>query len=200
MPSSPGRVLPFRPSARLETSDGSLTGSAVEAGECVYVPGIGAALVPDLQEYGPAGDTGWQLLLETHSCEPVPRHRLEMLSIRDADRELHAAVTAATDTLQRIGAVWGEGQRALADAALGGDAWGLPAGLDRGAARTITRAATLATITRLATTAPDPALSAADAVERERALRTLGRAADRALEQAATIACLQTAGWLPVRE
>lgn len=185
--------------ASLPRNDGALTAAAADAGEALYVPGIGAALVPGLREYGPEGDRGWALELASYESEPVPRHRLEMLSVRDADRTLKAEIGDATATLTRLGTTWGGGMRELADAALAGGTWGLPAGLDRDTTELLTRAATVATIADLALGSPDPSLTAAASDERSATLRRLTRAADRALEQATNIACLQTAGWLPSR-
>lgn len=185
--------------ASLPRNDGALTAAATDAGEALFVPGIGAALVPTLHEYGPEGDRGWSLELTGYDCEPTPRHRLEMLSARDGDRALRDEIASATTVLTRLGTTWGGGMRELADAALAGGTWGLPAGLDRTTTELLTRAATVSTIADLAIGSPDPSLTASAAQERELVLRGLSRAAERALEVATNIACLQVAGWLPSR-
>lgn len=196
-------VLPALPQpgdlGALPRNDGALTAAATITGECVYVPGIGAALVCDLEQYGPEGDRGWALTTRAFDCEPVPRHRLEALSARDADRTLRAAISDATAHLARLGTTWGGGTRDLADAALAGGTWGLPDGLDRTTTEVITRAATVSTIVAIALESPDPSLTAARSDERRRALLALSRAAERSLEQATSVACLQVAGWLPTR-
>ena len=64
------------------------TAHAAEAGECVYVAGIGGVLVPTLSTFGPEGDVGHRVDWTAYEADPVPRHRLEMLDLRDVERTL----------------------------------------------------------------------------------------------------------------
>lgn len=174
-----------------------LVGAAAEAGECCYSPALGVALVPAVAEFGPAGDVGWAARLTAYDCDPVPSHRLEMLSVREAERVLRAEIASATDELTSLGAVWGAAARDVTDAALGSGRWGLPPDLPARAVSVITLAATVGRIADLGLEAADPSLVAGEAGRRSAALQRLRRAADEALETATNVAALAIAGYLP---
>ncbi|WP_050348594.1 hypothetical protein [Arsenicicoccus sp. oral taxon 190] len=173
-----------------------LVGAAADAGECCYSPALGVALVPTVAEFGPAGDVGWTAGLTAYDCDPVPTHRLEMLSVREAERTLRAEIASATEDLASLGAVWGSAREA-ADSALGSARWGLPPDLPARAVSVMTLAATVGRIADLGLEAADPSLVAADAARRLGALQRLQRVADEALETATTVAALAIAGYLP---
>lgn len=177
-------------------------GAAVEAQECLFVPGIGGLLVPRLSVYGDpsrgGADTGTRLDLTAYEADPVPRHRVEGLDLRDVESALREQLTAATAALHRIGGrpFADRAARELADAALGGR-WGLPEGLPARVLRVLTSAATIGTVCDLALDGPQDALSGAVAQQREDVLRALRRKADRALADATNVGCAVVAGWRP---
>lgn len=174
-----------------------LAGAAAGAGECCYSPALGVALVPTVEPFGPAGDVGWAARFTAYDCDPVPTHRLEMLSVREAERALRAEIASATEDLASLGAVWGAAARDVADEALGSQRWGLPPDLPVRAVSVITLAATVGRIADLGLEAADPSLVAGEAGRRLQALRRLQRAADEALETATNVAALAIAGYLP---
>lgn len=186
---APGRT------AGLPRGSAKLTAAATEVGECVYVPAIGAALVPRIEQFGhgvAAGDGGTVVRAEVYDCEPVPAHRLEMLSVRDAERSLRATVLSSIEVLDDIGAVWGsQSARTRADSALRSGRWALPDGIPAPALDLLTLAGTVATIAELAATEPDPSLVATTGERRAAALARLAAEADQALEVATNVAALQ---------
>lgn len=170
--------------------------AAVEAGEAVYVPGIGGMLVPEDSTFG---SSGRRLDWHHHDADPVPVHRIEALSLRQIERRIHDVVTTAGHDLVAVG-----GQpfadslaREIADNRLGG-AWGLPDDLDDRGYRVITLAGTVGAAARLGLE-HSGALDARTATDREGILRSLTRTADSVLADAANAACAQIAGWVPAR-
>lgn len=175
--------------------------AAVEAGECVYVPGLGDVLVPTVSELGPA-DAGPQdrvgaVRWAAYAGAPVPVHEVDALDLRAIERDLAETTRAAVVTLEGLDArSWAsDGLRALADARVGGRRWGLPPGLSERARRVLTQAATLGTIAELGLTHLRDAHSLQVTAERHDELLRLRRTADQALAGAASVAALHLAGW-----
>lgn len=174
--------------------------AATQAGECVYVAGLGAALVPRWGFAGGPGERSQMLTWEAYDCEPVPVHRLEALSLREIDTALRLELTSAIEDLEAMHThPWaGRGLRELADARLGvetGGSLGLPDGLPARAVRSIGLASTLATVADLGLEqlpdAPSHALTAA----RAKRLSKLQSIADALLAQATCVAAMTMAGW-----
>src|SRR6478735_11103886 len=108
-------------------ASGAATAHAAEAGECVYVAGIGGLLVPTLTSFGPEGDVGHRIDWTAYEAEPVPRHRLEMLDLRDVERTLLTRLAEHTTRLAEIGGQpWGQEARAAAQTDLDTKLWGVP--------------------------------------------------------------------------
>ena len=57
-----------------------LIAAATDAGECVFVPGVGGALVPTMQTFGTAGDQGTRVTWTAYDADPVQTYVLEALS------------------------------------------------------------------------------------------------------------------------
>ena len=120
---------------------------AAEAGECVFVPSIGGMLVPKLTECGPSGDTGWRVDWSAHDAQPMPRHRLEMIDLRDVERTLVSRLGEHTEAFERVGGTpWGTSARAEAETALDTRPWGLPDDTPGRALRVMSLAATAAVL------------------------------------------------------
>lgn len=176
--------------------------AALEAGECAYVPGIGGALVPQIEEFGPVGDTGLSVRWASHECASTPTYVLDAWSLRDVDRSLRRELAAATALLEEhANAPWASrGLRDLAEEELGAGRWGLPEGLSPTAHRLLRTAGIVAQAARLGIGAPDDSVVAAASARRAEALRGLAASADAALARATCIAALDLAGLRPGRE
>jgi hypothetical protein len=177
-----------------------LIAAATDAGECVYVPGVGGALVPTIEHFGPAGDQGTQVTWAAYEAEPVPAHTLEALSLSEIELGFrqklmeHTRVIEALDTGQWAGSPF----RTMADEAVPGR-WGLPEGLPSRATRIITMAALVGVATELGLSvqAQSQVLTAVVAEQRRRSLCDLDAIADTAMAAAATVAALSMAGLRP---
>ena len=194
-------ALPHPGAPGLLPRGGEVLAAAVEAGECVYVPGLGDVLVPTVSELGPEGagpqDRVGAVRWAAYAGEPVPVHDVDALDLRACERELAQTTRQAIATMEAVdGRSWAsDGLRALADARLGGGRWGLPPWLTDRARRVITQAATLATIADIGLAHSRDAHSL-DATNRRRdELLRLSREADHALAAAASVAALHLAGW-----
>ncbi|GAB3583770.1 hypothetical protein [Calidifontibacter terrae] len=173
--------------------------AAVEAGECVYVPMLGGALVPELSTYGPQDDAGWLAVLTAYDCLPTPIHRIEMLDESAIERELTREIASATRELADIDAVPWQTAAERAHAAAELDRrWGLPAEVPGRLARIIW---TAGAVSAAADTAleQDPAAGAGAHRARGDLLYGLRSTADKALADATNLAALALAGMLPPR-
>ena len=174
--------------------------AAATAGECVYVPGMGGALVPRLEVYGPEVDQGTRVTWSAYDTDPVPAHTLEALSLSEIERELRSELIELTEALDGLDAKPWAGSsdlRASADERLGGRGWGLPEGLPQRATSVMTLAAQVGTITDVGLAHVGHAVSAHGTERRRALLSDLQGAADRALAAAATVASLSLAGLRP---
>ena len=172
---------------------------AAEAGECVYVAGIGGLLVPTLSAFGPRGDVGQRVDWTAYEAEPVPRHRLEMLDLRDVERTLVSRLREHTEAFERVGgSPWGTSARAEAEAALETRLWGLPDDTPGKALRVMSLAATagvLAERARRLTSLGSDGLDLGTSARRESLVRSLAADADDALADATNVAVMSLAGW-----
>ena len=174
---------------------------AADAGECVYVAGIGGLLVPTLSTFGPDGDVGHRIDWTAYEAEPVPRHRLEMLDLRDVERTLLTRLAEHTTRLADIGGQpWGQDARAAAENDLDTKLWGVPRSTPGRALRIISLAGTASQLAERATSLSALGSSGVDTstmTSRSTALRALGGDADSALAEAANVAVMTLAGWRP---
>lgn len=177
-----------------------LSAEAAEVGECVYVPGLGGALVPHISPYGPAGDEGWQARWTAYDAAPSPTHRVEALDEAQIERELREALRSSTAALEGLDVqpFAGSGMREAMDDRLADARWGVPSGLPGRAARTLQLAATVATVCHAAAQ-DSPALTVGDHGARQAQLLRLGAVADRALQDATNVAVLSLSGLRPAR-
>lgn len=177
-----------------------LIAAATDAGECVYVPGIGGALVPTIGRFGPADDQGTSVSWTAYDCDPVPAHALEALSLSEIERGFRRDLAEHTSAIESLDArPWsGSPFRAMADGLSLGQ-WGLPDGLPSRATTIITMAALVSVATRigLSDEAQSQVLTGAVAEKRRVALTTLDCCADKAMAAAATIGALSLAGLRP---
>ena len=176
------------------------SGAAAAAGECVFVPGMGGLLVPTLTSFGPEGDEGISVDWVAYDSEPVPRHRLEALSLRELDHELAEAVRDGAAALEAVdGRPWSAQPREHTERRLESRTWGVPAATSPRALRLMLMAARVGVIVdeglRLAAT---PSLDVHSSGRREIGLRSLQSVADRALAGATNLAVMQLADWRPV--
>jgi len=176
-----------------------LVAAATEVGECIYVPGVGGALVPTIEDFGPAGDHGTQVTWTAYDADPVPIHVLEALSLGEIEMRFRHELAEATARLDALDAKpWNARLRSLADD-LPASAWGLPTGLPRRAQRIIETAAYIGAATELGLTvqAESQVLTSQLTEQRRRLLTDLDAIADTAMSAAATVAALSLAGLRP---
>jgi hypothetical protein len=174
-----------------------LISAATDAGECVYVPGIGAALVPAIEHFGPADDLGTRVTWSAYNCEPVPVHALEALSLSEIELQFRQELTEHTRAIEALDArPWaGSPFRSMADQ-LSVAQWGLPDGMPARATSIITMAAAVGVATELGLSdeAQSQVLTGMVAEQRRVALTSLDAIADSAMAAAATISALSIAG------
>jgi hypothetical protein len=179
-----------------------LIAAATAAGECVYVPSIGAALVPTIEYFGPAGDQGMGVAWSAYDCDPVPVHALEALSLSEIDQRFRQELVDQTRALEDLDAKpWaGNPFRSMADELSLGQ-WGLPAGMPQRAIKIITLAASVAIATELGLSdeAQSQVLTGPVEQRRHTVLTHLDASADTAMAAAATVAALSIAGLRPGR-
>jgi hypothetical protein len=177
-----------------------LVAAATEAGECVYVPGLGGALVPTIEHFGPEDDQGTQVTWTAYDCDPVPTHVLESLSLGEIEQAFRQDLLEHTSAIEALDAKpWaGSPFRSMADD-LRISQWGLPDGLPARATAIMTMAATVAVATELGLSdqAQSQVLTGAVAERRRLALTRLDASADTAMAAAATVAALSLAGLRP---
>ena len=174
-----------------------LIAAATGAGECVYVPGIGAALVPAIEVFGPAGDQGTRVTWSAYDCEPVPVHTLEALSLSEIEWGFRQELMEHTLAIEALDAgPWaGSPLRSLADE-LSITQWGLPDGMPTRATSIITMAALVGAATEvgLSDQAQSQVLTGTVAERRRTVLSRLEASADKAMAAAATVSALSLAG------
>ncbi|NNG41072.1 hypothetical protein HJ588_17575 [Flexivirga sp. ID2601S] len=172
-----------------------LMAAATEAGECVFVPALGGALVPTVEIFGPEGDEGTAVRLTAFDCAPTPAHQLEALHESQIERELRGRLARSTEALEQLDVqpFVGSPLRATADDVVALREWGLPPGLPGRAIRVLQTAGTVGAAVDFALT-HSHAVDAASDAGRQRALLDLQAAADTAMAQATTAAALNLAG------
>ena len=179
-----------------------LISAATDAGECVYVPGIGAAMVPTIEHFGPAGDRGTRVTWSAYDCDPAPVHTLAALSLSEIDQGFRQELMEHTRAIEDLDAKpWaGSPFRSMADDLSIGQ-WGLPEGLPSRATKIITMAALVGVATELGLSEKaESQILTGTATERRRMMLTqLDAIADRAMAAATTIAALSIAGLRPAR-
>src|SRR6478735_3201599 len=130
--------------SRMPRGSSAATAHAADAGECVFVAGIGGVLVPTLSEYGPEGDVGLRADWTAYEADPLPRHRMEMLDLREIERELMSRMREHTAGFEQVGGhPWGDQARAEAQADLDTALWGIPTATSGRALRIMSLAANL---------------------------------------------------------
>lgn len=173
--------------------------AAVEAGEAVFLAGIGGMLVPSISTFGSQGAQGLRIDWMEHDADPLPPHRIEALESSQLERHLRRQLLASIDELDEIGGTpWADDlSQDLVDDRLGMD-WALPVSLPERARKVIGLAGTIAVAVEVGLGASG-AVTAAHDEARSIALRRLGRACEQALADATNAACAQIAGWVPIR-
>jgi len=178
----------------------ALLAAATDAGECVYVPAIGGALVPTIEHFGPAGDQGTQVTWSAYDCDPVPAHTLDALSLSEIERQFRQELMEHTRAIEVLDAKpWaGNPFRAMADERRISQ-WGLPDGLPSRATKIITMAALVGVATELGLSvqAQSQVLTGTVAEQRRVLLTDLDAITDTAMAAAATVAALSMAGLRP---
>lgn len=172
-----------------------LLAAATDAEELVFVPGLGGALVPFIEPFGPPGDQGWRARWEAFDADPVPQHVVQAVALPDVELRLRREVAGLTGELATSGQplsghdLEGRTRRTL------DEDWALPEGLPPRAVRVIQLAGS---ITSLAGAGLHPRLQVADGhgtLQRERILQQLRDRASAALVAAANVGSMHLVGW-----
>lgn len=175
-----------------------LLAAATSAEECVFVPALGGALVPDLSPFGPAGDQGWQATWTAYPAEPVATHRVEALDLGQTELSLRRELAGLTEELERTGsppfgaAADRHAVRARASRDRGA-AWGLPGALPARAVRVVDLAGTVLRLAEAGLDAVPHSLDASSVSRRGEVLRTVRSHAARALADATNVGALHLA-------
>jgi len=187
--------------SRMPRGSAAATAHAADSGECAFVAGIGGVLVPTLSEFGPEGDVGVRADWTAYEADPVPRHRMEMLDLREIERELMNRLRDHTSRFEEVGGhPWGQQARAEAQADLDTALWGIPSATSGRALRIMALAANLSRLahrTASLTSLGSGGLDAGTATSRTMLLRQLAADADNALADATNVAVMSIAGWRP---
>ena len=173
--------------------------AATDAGECVFVPGVGGAMVPTIETFGPEADQGTQVTWTAYDAEPVQTHVLDALSLGEIEMSLRKALLNVTARIDELDTKpWNTGLRSLADD-LPGKAWGLPEGLPPRAHQVMATASRIGEVTDLGLSvhAESQVLTSDLARQRRLLLTDLEAIADTAMAAAATVAALSLAGLRP---
>ncbi len=187
--------------SRMPRGSTAATAHAADAGECVFVAGIGGVLVPTLTEFGPEGDIGVRADWTAYEADPVPRHRMEMLDLREIERELMTRLREHTARFEEVGGhPWGQDARAEAEADLDTALWGIPPATAGRALRLMSLASNLSRVAHRnarSTSLGSGGLDAGTTANRTRLLLDLAADADTALADATNVAVMTLAGWRP---
>ena len=176
-----------------------LVAAATDARECVFVPGVGGALVPTIETFGSSSDQGTQVTWTAYDADPVPTHVLEALSLGEIELGLRQAVLEATVMIDALDTKpWSSRLRSLADD-LSGQGWGLPDGLPPRAHRIMATASQIGAAAELGLSihAESQVLTSQLTEQRRLLLANLDAGADMAMAAAATVAALSLAGLRP---
>ena len=169
-----------------------LATTAADAGECVYVPILGGALVPTVEIFGPEGDEGTSVRLTAYNCAPTPIYQLEALHESQIERELRSQLAEATEVLE-VQPWVSSPLRAMATDRVTLRKWDLPTGLSSRVLHILQTAGTVGAATDLALQ-HSPAIDVTSHSDRHRVLLQLQAATEVAMAQATTAAALSVAG------
>lgn len=174
-----------------------LAAAATRAEECVFVPGLGGALVPEISVFGSPGDEGWLSTWTSYPADPVATHRLEALDLGQTELGLRRQLDEHTEALAGAGAppFGPAAERGLsrARAAHRTGLWGMPDGLPPRAVRVIQLAGTVLTMADAGLDSAPASVDASSVTGRSEVLRRLQSAAARALADATNAAALHLA-------
>lgn len=175
-----------------------LAAAAARAEECVFVPGVGGALVPEIEQFGPPGDRGWLARWSAFEAAPVATHRVEALDLGAIELQLRRELAALTDALASAGGppfgpAADRGAARARATCTGAGSWGLPDGLPPRAVRVIDLAGTVLLLTDAGLDTVTSSLDVSTTVRRTDLLRRLQAHAGRALADATNAAVLHLA-------
>ncbi len=173
-----------------------LLDAATSAEEVVFVPGVGAAMVPVIEPYGPEGDQGWQASWTTYDAEPSPVHRVQAVDLSQVELSLRQDLAALTAELAAVpGAPVSPGLgESLARDRLDTQ-WGMPSAVPARVLRVIDLAGSTLTLAEAGRDSELHTVDSASTLQRERIMTRLADRASVALAAATNVAALHLAGW-----
>lgn len=182
--------------AGMPTGSRPLLDAALVAEELVFVPGLGGALVPAIEAFGPPGDQGWTATWTAYDADPVPVHRLQAMSLPDIELQLRQELSALTGEL--AGTATGSPHAPSLEQVVrdrGASRWGVPPGLPPRALRVIELSGTVGELVQAGLDVRMQSVDSSTTLHRERLLRRLQDHASTALAAATNLAVLDLAGW-----
>ncbi len=173
-----------------------LLDAATTAEEVVFVPGVGAAMVPTIEPYGPERDQGWQASWTTYDAEPSPVHRVQAVDLSQVELGLRQDLAAFTAELATVpGAPISPG---LAESLVRDRLdrqWGMPSAVPPRVLRVVDLAGSTLTLAEAGRDSELHTVDSASTLQRERIMTRLADRAAVALAAAANVAALHLAGW-----
>lgn len=165
----------------LPRCSGPALAAATDAGEAVFVAGVGGLAVPLQVPFGTASG-GLAIRWEGFDAEPMPVHRLAGVDVAGADQELRVAIHTTTEALGDGG--WVDAWARPPSLGRAGREWSLPTEMPGRVLGLITRAAGVLRIAESGLEHADGSTSALLAEQRRAALLSLRDSATHALEAA----------------
>lgn len=174
-----------------------MTAAAHKVHEVVFVPGLGGALVPDISDYGPAGDRGWRADWTAYPSDPMPQHVVQAMSVADVELRLRTSLAELTSHLEMTPGSTMAGAAAEVFARRRVSAsWGMPDGLPSRCGRVIALAGSVITLSDIGLQDAMQSVSSASTQSREVLLRRMHDEAAAALAVATNVAAMHFAGWV----
>ncbi|MGB3828520.1 MAG: hypothetical protein WA962_07040 [Ornithinimicrobium sp.] len=176
-----------------------MTAAAQDSQEMVFVPGLGGALVPQIDEYGPEGDQGWRATWTAYPSDPMPQHVVAAMSVADVELRLRTSLAELTAHLEMTpgSPMAGAAAEVFARRRVGtATAWGMPSGMPPRCARVIELAGSVMTLSDIGRQTGMQSVDSSSTQSREMVLRRLHDEAASALSVATNVAAMHYAGWV----
>ncbi len=174
-----------------------MTTAAQDAQEMVFVPGLGGASVPQIDEYGPGGDQGWRVTWTAYPSDPMPQHVVAAMSVADVELRLRTTLAELTSQLEmKPGSPMAGAAAEVFARRRVSTSWGMPSGMPTRAARVIELAGSVITLSDIGLADGMQTVDSSSTQGREMVLRRLHDEAAAALSVATNVAAMHYAGWV----
>lgn len=173
-----------------------LLDAATAAQEMVFVPGVGAAMVPTIEPYGPEGDQGWAASWTAYDAEPTPVHRVQAVDLAQVELGLRQDLAALTAQLAAVpGApIFAGLAESLARDRLDRQ-WGMPSAVPARVLRVVDLAGSVLTLADAGRVGELHTVDSSSTLQREQIMARLCALSAQAVAAASNVAALHLAGW-----